>query len=122
MGIKKEKKKKKHIPRRFRLPIVIINLIKIFDYLNYAKNKFCSYKLSDIEDDIIKTCFHEEIPINNFLNNCFNSKKWNQENNLEELNLENIKKVLKIEEKYKKEIEKKLKRYTRMDTKLEIIY
>ena len=122
IGYKERKEEKKHIPRRLRLPIVIINLIKIFDYLNYEKNKFCSYKLSDIEDDIIKTCFHEEIPINNFLNNCFNSKKWNQENNLEELNLENIKKVLKIEEKYKKEIEKKLKRYTRMDAKLEIIY
>ncbi|WP_258876748.1 hypothetical protein [Fusobacterium polymorphum] len=121
IGYKERREEKKHIPRRLRLPIVIINLIKIFDYLNYEKNKFCSEKLSDIKDDIIKKCFHEEIPINNFLNDCFNSEKWNQENNLEELNIKNIENTLKIEEKYKKEIEEKLKKYTRMDAKLEII-
>ena len=121
IGYKERREEKKHIPRRLRLPIVITNLIKIFDYLNYEKNKFCSEKLSDIKDDIIKKCFHEEIPINNFLNDCFNSEKWNQENNLEELNIKNIENTLKIEEKYKKEIEEKLKKYTRMDAKLEII-
>lgn len=122
IGYKERKEEKKHIPRRLRLPIVITNLIKIFDYLNYEKNKFCKCKLSNIHNDIMNTCLHEEVPVNNFLNDCFDSKEWNQENNLEELNIENIEKTLKIEEKYKKESEEKLKKYTKMDSKLEIIY
>ncbi|MCY7007171.1 hypothetical protein OCK72_00735 [Fusobacterium simiae] len=125
IGYKERKEEKKHIPGRLRFFIVIINLIKIFDYLNYEKNKFCKCKLfntcNNIINDIMDLCFHEEVPVNNFLNDCFDSKEWNQENNLEELNVENIKKTLKIEEKYKKESEKKLKKYTRMDAKLEII-
>lgn len=121
IGFRERKEEKRHIPRRLRLPIVITNLIKIFDYLNYEKNKFCKYKLSSIHNDIMDVCFHEEVPVNNFLNDCFDSKEWNQKNNLEEFNVKNIKKTLRIEEKYKKESEKKLKRYSRMEAKLEII-
>ena len=89
---------------------------RIRSFLN-LENLFASYGFYNEEVDFdknwMKYIFIIEDLTNKFLNNVYEINKWDVSNNFEKLKSESLK-VLKLNEKYKKELNKKLENYRKV--------
>lgn len=89
---------------------------RIRSFLN-AENLFASYGFYNEEVDFdknwMKYIFIIEDLTNKFLNDVYEINKWDVNNNFEKLKSESLK-VLKLNEKYKEELNKKLENYRKV--------
>ena len=113
--------KKTYLPMRFRKIKILHNFARVFDYLNYEKNKFIDEKLIDYEVGLNANSIQIKNLVNGYLNEMMSVDEFSVKNNLNELSTENSEKYADLEKLYYNEISKELEKYSYATSVLKII-